>query len=118
MTPPLSFAVGDSVGVPGRPVVRVTELDHEVALRLRTALIAVAMLRQVLTYEQAADAVDQRVVDQSVGRRLDVLTYDCEQRGEPPLSALVVSKQTRRASKGDLGDDEADRERCYQHWAS
>lgn len=46
----------------------------------------------------------------------------CVGAGEPVITALVVDKDTGRCSKGfkevfGIEDDQAERERCYAHWA-
>jgi hypothetical protein len=117
MTKP-SFAVGDVVNTrfrPERPI-KVTEVMYQAALRLRSALIVAAQRRSTLTYQQASDAIDGIFAKQGLGRPLDLVSHDCQGRGEPSLSSLVIGKGTGAAGSAYVGDDAAERERCYQHW--
>jgi hypothetical protein len=113
-----SFAVGDVVEVKWRPErpVKVDDRMYEAVVRLRSALIVAAQRRSTLTYAETAAAIDELYPARGLGRALDLLSYDCGQRGEPSLAALVVRSDSGRAGSGWAGDAENERERCYRHW--
>lgn len=54
---------------------------------------------------------------------LSRLGHDCDRVGEPIITAIVVDPKTGHCSDGILkefgiSNDEAERERCYAHWAT
>jgi hypothetical protein len=103
-----SFAVGDVVEVKWRPErpVKVDDRMYEAVVRLRSALIVAAQRRSTLTYAETATAIDELYPARGLGRALDLLSYDCGQRGEPSLAALVVRSDSGRAGSGWAGDAE------------
>jgi hypothetical protein len=120
MTPTTSssFTIGDTIVVPWRPErpVKVTSTMYEAVYRLRAATIIAARRRSTITYGEAELAIDGLYVAQGLGPALDLLSYDCEARGEPSLAALVVRKDSGKVGDGFVGDAELGREECYEHW--
>jgi hypothetical protein len=52
---------------------------------------------------------------------LGLVGHECVQLQEPQLTALAINKATRHCSQGlenefDITDEEAERQRCYEHW--
>ncbi len=89
---------------------------YEAALRLRSALIVAAQRRSTLTYQEASDAIDGIFPRQGLGRPLDLLSHDRALRGEPSLAALVIGTGSGTAGSAYVGNDAAERERCYDRW--
>ena len=87
-----SFAIGDTVEIPWRPErpVRVDGRMYEAVTRLRSALIVASQRRSTLTYAEASAAIDAIYPARGLARALDLLSYDCGQRKEPSLAALIV----------------------------
>lgn len=81
---------------------------------LRGACLIAAWHRATLLYGEVAPLVG--LATRGMGRILDLLSYDCIQRKEPSLAALVVRADTGQAGAGFVGDDAAEREACYRHW--
>jgi hypothetical protein len=105
---------------PDRPVT-VNSTMYENAIKLRPALIVTAILHTKLTYKKAAIAIDWDQPEyraQSLGPLLDLISYDCIERGEPPLAPLVVRSDTDEVGDGFVGDPVAGREDCYSHWSA
>ena len=113
-----TFIVGDVVTTRFRPEkpIKVSEVMYEAAVRLRSALIVAAQRRSTLTYQEASEAIDRLFAPQGLGRPLDLLSHDCITRGEPSLAALVIGKRTGTVGSAYIGEDAAERERCYKHW--
>jgi hypothetical protein len=113
-----SFAIGDTVEIPWRPErpVKVDDRMYEAVTRLRSALIVASQRRSTLTYAEASAAIDGIYPARGLARALDLLSYDCGQRKEPSLAALVVRSTAGAVGLGFKGDAEAERERCYKHW--
>ena len=111
------FEIGDTVTTTFRPErpIKVTPVMYEAALRLRSALIVAAQRRSTLTYDQASNAIDGVFLTRALGKPLDLVSHDCMQRGEPSLSALVISKRSGAVGGAYIGDAEAARERCYTY---
>lgn len=117
-----SFEIGDAVEIawrPERPTIKVDKRMYQAVTRLRSAGIVAAQRRSTLTYGEAEDAIDTLYAAQGLGRALDLLTYDCQQRREPSLAALFVRKDTGEVGEGwaaHTATAAAERERCYEHW--
>jgi hypothetical protein len=95
--------------------VHVTERMYHSLCVLRPALISVASQRTTITYSGACQAMGA-FRPQSMGRLLDVLSLDCERRGEPSLASLVVNMNTGDTSGEFIGDAIGERQDCYEFW--
>jgi hypothetical protein len=51
-----------------------------------------------------------------MGRLLDLLSVDCDRRGEPSLAAIVVNAVTGEIGDDFDGDAAAERRRLYANW--
>ena len=69
-----------------------------------------------MTYGQASTACEGAYIPQGLGPLLDVLSVDCDRRGEPSLAALVVRKDSFEVGDSFVGDAAASRADCYKHW--
>ncbi|MCP3420345.1 helix-turn-helix transcriptional regulator [Nocardioides pinisoli] len=99
-------------------------MDYDdLANRARAALIMAAMRRSTVTYGELARAID---FDPSVPpshhmkRVLDIVTDECDSRGEPSLAPLVVNERTGEPGKGYQPNGEAWHKsvrRCFNAWS-
>ncbi|MCP2316447.1 hypothetical protein APR12_001784 [Nocardia amikacinitolerans] len=98
----MTFAVGDRLTFPWRPDDPVVVDDRmlSAAIRARAALIAVAITGQTITYKGLSRAIGGLYPYRKLGGLLDVLSLDCENRGERSLAALVVRAGTPSPSSG------------------
>lgn len=88
---------------------------------MRTWLIQVARARQKVTYGDMMNVFDVDWL--SLRHAMDFLGHQADNLDEPIITALIVSKDTHVCSGGfekefGISDDEAERERLYQHWES
>ena len=116
----LHFKVGDTVEIPWqprRPEIRVTEKLYDTVRLLRAIGITAARRRSTVTYGEAEVASDWVFRGQGGGPALDLLTYDCEQRGEPSLACLFVRKDSGEVGTGFANPERAAdaREACFAH---
>lgn len=81
---------------------------------MRSALIAAAKRRSTLTYSELAAAFEKLLIERGLTNALDLLAYDCQERKEPALAALVVAVAGGEASTGYVGNAGPERERCYK----
>ncbi len=104
-----SFTLGDVVDIPWRPErpVTVNANMYEAAVRLRPALIVTAMRRSTLTYGEAEMLIEGRYIAAGLGSLLDLISVDCDSRGEPSLAALVVRSDTGEVGDSFIGDASA-----------
>jgi hypothetical protein len=118
MSTGISFKVGEVVEIAWRPErpVKVDDRMYEAVTRLRSATIVAAQRRSTLTYGEAEVVLDRLYIARGLGPALDLLSYDCERRGEPSLAALVVRSDSGEVGDGFVGDADAGREDCYRHW--
>lgn len=82
-------------------------------------LIGAARNRQTLTYEMVGEMVGIPAV--AVGNCLDPIQSFCHEKGLPPLTVLVVGKNTGHVSGGYVpaSEEGADRESVYAYnWYS
>lgn len=91
--------VGDPIRHLSKTAVR-RATAHQVRMIpvVRAVLISVAQQRSTITYKQLSEAIESFNA-RSIGQMLDVICLDCGQRGEPALTALVVSGATGIASR-------------------
>ena len=86
----MSFDLGGTIAFEWRPQRPVT-VDRrmlEAVGGLRSVAIDRASRRQKITYGEAAVAIDWLYIPQGFGRALDLLSWDCEQRGAPGLPVV------------------------------
>lgn len=87
---------------------------------IRAWLVEVCHVRGTVTY---SDVMDQFALTfYPLRNAMSRLGHDCQDAGEPIITALIVDKETRRCSQGlfdefHIDDDVLERERCYAHWA-
>ena len=112
------YTIGDTIEFPWRPwrSVTINPRVTEVLARLRAATIIAARFRSTITYKDAELAIDHLYPARGLAQLLDLLSYDCEARGEPSLAALVVNTGTGEVGRGFGGDPEQARQACYRHW--
>lgn len=104
----------------------IKKIDHPPKARyfeklgaMRNWLIQVARARGKVTYGHVMLAFD---IDRfSLRHAMDSLGHEALERGEPIITALIVSKATKRCSEGlekefGVGDDQAEREKLYEYW--
>lgn len=112
----IEVASGEVLARPSGALVRVTPHMHKALGLLRRVLVVAAREGRVLTYEQASAATGAAYLPRGMGPLLDVVRTDCERRGEPPLAALVVRKDSGSVGDGYGGDAIAERAACFAHW--
>lgn len=69
-----------------------------------------------VTYGDMKSTLNLRYQPQGMGRLLDLLSIDCELRGEPSLAALVVGDQTGEVGSDFSGDPATERADLYRFW--
>lgn len=110
----------DSVSIEWRngKVINITDLMRSTLDDVRNSLISTAIGGGTITYGELAAASGSRYAPSSMGRLLDVISFDCHERGEPSLAPLAVSASTRTSGSSFVGDAEASRAACYAypHW--
>lgn len=88
---------------------------------IRAWLIEVCHDRGTVTY---ADVMNRfGLTFYPLRNAMSRLGHDCQNAGEPIITALIVDKETGRCSEGlaaefGVEDDVAERERCYARWAA
>ncbi len=92
----MKFNVGDTITFSWRPdrPVKVTEKMYLAVARLRSLGIIAARRRSTVTYGEAEAAIDRAYVAQGLGPALDLLSWDCYERGEMSLACLFVRKDS------------------------
>jgi hypothetical protein len=112
----MAFQVGDAIKIPWRNAkpVAVDARLYEAVTRMRSALIVAAKRRSTLTYSELAAAIDKIFIERGLTKALDLLAYDCQERKEPSLAALVVAMADGEVSTGYVGSAGPERERCYK----
>jgi len=88
---------------------------YERAIQIYQILIAAACHRQVLTYEILGKMIG--VPRQGLAPHLDHLMRYCQRAGLPPLTVLVVQKDSGKPGEGftTFEDLHRDRERVFAH---
>ena len=88
---------------------------EEIAERTWPVLVAAAINRQLLTYDMVGPRVGMPAV--GLGMILAYIMNYCDHKHLPPLTVLVVNKDTGRPGVGLLtsADIDRDRERVFQH---
>ena len=112
----LRVAVGEEVVLGDGRTIRVTSHMYDALTRIRPALVATAQARAITTYGALNLATGRPYADHGLGPALAVLEVDCARRGEPPLTALVVTASTHEVAGGFHGDPPADRDACWHRW--
>lgn len=92
-------------------------------LQARAALIMAALRRSIVTYKELGFAIGLKDIELRNEMRLvlEQLAIDCEQAGEPPMTALVVNAQSGAPGAGWHGNGEpwhADVQRVFRYWAA
>lgn len=88
---------------------------------IRAWLIEVCHDRGTVTY---ADVMNRfGLTFYPLRNAMSRLGHDCQNAGEPIITALIVDKETGRCSEGlaaefGVEDDVAERERCYARWSA
>jgi hypothetical protein len=93
--------------------------SHERAVQIWQVLISAAHNRQTLTYEGLGALIG--VPPHGLAPRLDHIMRYCAANTLPPLTVLVVGKDSGKPSEGltTTQNTDADRERVYKHnWFS
>lgn len=111
----MSLREGEKLQVKGRTVT-VTPLAFESLPKVREYLIQVARQRRTVTYGELRADVGLTYAINGLGWLLDLLSVDCERRGEPPLDALVISAETGEVGQEFGADPEGKRTLVYAHW--
>ena len=88
---------------------------------IRAWLIDVCHSRGTVTYSDVMNRFG--LTFYPLRNAMSRLGYDCQNAGEPIITALIVDKETGRCSEGlaaefGVEDDVAERERCYAHWST
>lgn len=97
--------------------VNVTPHMIEALERMRAALITVAQLQATTTYKALSAATGGAYPARGFGKALDVISVDCQVRGEPSLASLIVhTGGDHEVGSGFIGDAVAERDECYRHW--
>jgi hypothetical protein len=117
----MKFSIGDTIRCSWRPdrPIKVDDHMYEATARLRSIGIIAARRRSTITYGEAELAIDGMYVAQGLGRALDLLSWDCEDRGEPSLACLFVRKDSGQVGYGfaaTVDDADAGREECFARW--
>jgi len=88
---------------------------YERAIQIYQILIGAAHNRQVLTYELLGDKIG--VPPWGLANHLDLLMRDCKRKDLPPITVLVVQKDSGRPGEGftTFEDLHRDRERVFAH---
>lgn len=94
--------------------------SSERALQMWQILISAAHNRQTLTYGQMSELVDLGPASTGgvvVSQHLGLLLYYCKLNNLPPITVLVVNKNTGRPGEGltTLEELNQDRERVFNH---
>ena len=101
----------------GGAQVRVTQLRFESLRLLRPFLISVARNGTTITYGEASQAINENFFARGMGTLMDILSLDCQRRGEPSLAALVVRKDKGEVGYAFVGDPALTRQACYAFWS-
>ena len=114
----LALTLGEQIAIKGR-LVRVTQDAYDYLPAIRDELVQVAADRDTVTYGELKARLQLPWATTGMGRMLDLLSVDCERRGEPSLAAIVVGKQTGEVGHDFDGDPVAERARVYgqHHWS-
>ena len=93
--------------------------SHQRAVQIWQVLIAAAHNRQTITYELLGELIG--VPPHGLAPRLDHIMRYCQANGLPPLTVLVVGKDSGSPSEGltTTNNADRDRERVFRHqWYS
>jgi hypothetical protein len=86
---------------------------------MRAFLVRVAQKRETVTYEELANAFG--FYRPALRHALNILSSDARNLDEPLITAIVVNKAEKTASKGFAQtfnvDDKVERERLFDYWA-
>lgn len=82
---------------------------EERALQIWSILTAAAHNRQVLPFQLVGELVGMPPI--ALTQPLGLIMHYCEEQGLPPLSVLVVSKETGKPGEGLTAVSNVDRER-------
>ncbi len=106
---------GESLVIDGRVlVVNARDLVHIAAMR--EYLIDVARAGNKATYGELVDGAELPYPARGLGRLLELLSGDCDRRGEPGLASLVVAKSSGEVGSGYGGNAAKERTRVYAYW--
>ena len=108
----VSLSLGEWFEVKGRRI-RVTPMALQHLPSIRDELIDVARAGQTITYGELKERLNLPWAVNGLGRALDLLSVDCERRGEPSLAALVVTQGTGEVGSDFDGDPVAERAAVY-----
>ncbi|WP_432943830.1 hypothetical protein ACQPXM_01215 [Kribbella sp. CA-253562] len=106
---------GETIELKGRRIT-VTATAWDSLPRVRDHLIEVARRRGSTTYGQLKADLDLPHATNGLGRLLDLLSVDCQRRGEPSLAAIVVNATTDEVGSDFGGDAVAERRDLYTYW--
>jgi len=114
----LVLKLGERVDIKGRTLT-VTQTAFDCLPRTRDFLIEVARSGLTVTYGKLKGELDLPYAPNGMGRLLDLLSEDCDRRGEPSLAAVVVNATTGEVGDDYAGDAFAERTRVYRqhHWS-
>ncbi|GAB3928593.1 hypothetical protein GCM10029976_026680 [Kribbella albertanoniae] len=111
----LTLRVGEKLFIKeGR--VSVTTLDAHWLPRIRGRLIEVAANGETITYGTLKQQLGLPHPPNGLGRLLDLLSVDCERRGEPSLASLVVNSGTGEVGHDFDGEPMSERGDVYRQW--
>ena len=110
--------LGERVEVKGRTLT-VTHTAFECLPRTREFLIGLAREGATVTYGELREHLRLPYAPVGMGRLLDLLSEDCDRRGEPSLAAVVVNRTTGEVGHDNAGAAAAERARVYSqpHWS-
>ena len=91
--------------------------NTERALQIWQVLAGAAHNRQILTYEILADLIGSGPITVSLTQPLGLLMKYCDQKGLPPITVLVVRKNTGEPGPGltTTTAPDADREKVFNY---
>ena len=112
----LTLLAGEKIPIKGRTVT-VTPKAIECLPRVRDHLIELAQRHETITYGDLVSTLQLPYIPTGLGRLLDLLSVDCERRGEPSLASIVVGSTTGEVGHDFAGDPVGGRAQVYQHWA-
>ncbi|TDD49989.1 hypothetical protein E1263_31525 [Kribbella antibiotica] len=96
--------------------VSVTTLDAYWLPRMRVRLIEVAADGETITYGRLKQELGMPHATNGLGRLLDLISVECERRGEPSLASLVVNSATREVGHDFDGEPVSERDGVYRRW--
>ena len=96
--------------------VSVTTLDARWLPRMRARLIEVAADGETISYGGLKQELGLPHAPVGLGRLLDLLSVECERRGEPSLASLVVNSGTGEVGHDFDGEPVSERDAVYRQW--